>query len=110
MKFLIPIFFVFSTLPLVGADEEIEVLQDLISVTQKSLNAQKELLTALVKFKVARNAFVEEPTSRKLATILVKTAMVVYKKIEEEHLAHLFSSDFLTEIQFFNQLGTKPKP
>ncbi|MCH9626827.1 MAG: hypothetical protein S4CHLAM2_04580 [Chlamydiales bacterium] len=109
MKLLIPIFFVFSALPLL-ADEEIEVVQELIAVTQKNLQAQKELLTALVQFKQARHAFVEEPTSRKLATKLVKASMCVQKQIETEHLAHLFESDFLTELHFFNQLGTQQKP
>lgn len=110
MKFLIPIFFVFSALPLMAFDEEIEVVQELVAVTEKSLAAQKELLIALVKLKQARSAFIEDPTSRKLATDVVKAAMLVQRQIENEHLAHLFSSDFLTEIQFYNQLGKKPKP
>ncbi|MCC5832743.1 MAG: hypothetical protein JJU12_06855 [Chlamydiales bacterium] len=110
MKFLIPIFFVFSLLPLAAFDEEIEVVRDLISVTENSLAAQKELLTALVKLNQAKSAFIEEPTSRKLATDVVKAAMLVQKEIENEHLAHLFSSDFLNEIQFYNLLGKKPKP
>jgi mannose-1-phosphate guanylyltransferase len=91
-------------------DEEIEVVQELVAVTEKSLAAQKELLIALVKLKQARSAFIEDPTSRKLATDVVKAAMLVQRQIENEHLAHLFSSDFLTEIQFYNQLGKKPKP
>lgn len=110
MKLLIPIFFVFSSLSLDAFDDEIEVVQDLISITEKSLSAQKELLPALVRLKQARSAFIEEPTSRKLATDLVKAAMAVQKQIENEHLAYLFSSDFLTEVQFYNQLGRKPKP
>ncbi len=88
-----------------GADEDIEILRELISSTQKSLTAQKELLTALVKLKNARSAFIEDPESRKHATELVKAAILIQKQIENEHLAHLFSSDFLTEIHFFNQLA-----
>ncbi len=109
MKFLIPIFFVFSALPLF-ADEEIEVMQELILASQKNLRAQKELLTSLVKFKKARQAFVGEPTSRKLATDLVKASLIVQKQIENENLTHLFSSDFLTEIHFFNQVAKQQKP
>ena len=85
-------------------------MQELVVTTEKNLNAQKELLTALLKLKRTRAAFVEEPTSRKYATELVKAAVLVETKIEEEHLAHLFSSDFLTELHFFNQVGKQAKP
>lgn len=93
-----------------AANEEIQTMQELINLSQKNLNGQRELLTYLLQFNRAREAFIEEPTSAKLATDLVKSAMVVQRKIEKEHLAHLFSTDFLGEVQFYNQLGKQQKP
>lgn len=110
MRLLIPIFFVLSSIPLLSYDEEVLIVQELIKATQNNLKAQNELLSSLIKFKQARQAFIEDPTSRKLATLLVKTAMAVQNQIENEHLAHLFSQDFLSEIQFYNQLGMQQKP
>lgn len=94
----------------VALDPELEVMEELIQATQKSLKFQKNLFLSLIAFKEARASFVEDPTSRKKASVLVKAAKCVQKELEQDHLTHLFSPDFLHEIQFFNQLGTEPRP
>lgn len=108
MKFAILLFFAFTAFPLI-ADEEIETIQELIAVTEKNLTTQKKLLTALVQFKHARADFIAEPTSGQLATRLVKSAMQVQRQIEKEHLAYLFPTDFLSEMQFYTRVGNREK-
>lgn len=85
--------------------DEINTLTELINATKQNLHTQQNLLKMVIEFKQARNAFISDPSSAKLATLLVKKAMRVHQEIEKEHLTHLFSSSFLTEIIFFNQIG-----
>ena len=107
---LYPLFIFSAIIPLFGEatvvdQDEIEIVQSLIQATQKNLYEQQMLLKLVVEFKQTRASFVAQPTNRRLATALVKTAMSISRQIEQEHLTHLFSSDFLTEIRFFNQVG-----
>lgn len=104
------IFFLLMSSALHAADREVEIVEGLIHVTTQNLQAQHTLLVAITRFKEARVAFVEEPTSRLLATRLVRAATAVHQQIEQEHLSHLFEKDFLSEIQFFTQVGAQHKP
>lgn len=107
MKIVILLLFPFA---LFASDVELEVMEELITATQKSLKSQKALFLSLVAFKEARASFIEDPTSRKRASDLVKAARMVQIELDQDHLAHLFSADFLSEIKFFNQLGLQQKP
>jgi len=104
MKFLLVLAFLFSSL-LAAPQDEILVLEELINTTQSNLNAQQLLLKKMLEFKEAREAFLADPDSGKLATALVKRAMHLQAHLEKEHLAHLFSTDFLMELSFYNQVG-----
>ncbi len=92
--------------PLVAAPhDEVLVVEELIATTEKNLKAQEELLKQLHNYHSARDAFIADPESSKRATALVKRAMRLQTHIEQEHLSQLFSSDFLTELSFYNQVG-----
>ena len=104
MKFLLVTLLLFS--PLFAApQDEISVLEELIDTTKKNLEGQQALLKILFEFKEARDAFIQDPDSNRLATTLVKRAMRLQKQVEQEHLSHLFSADFLMELTFYNQIG-----
>lgn len=105
MKYFISIIFIFITIAGSSAEEDIITLQELIKTTQNNLKAQQELLASIIKFKEARKAFVDDPTSSKLATILVKRATEAKKQIQKENLHYLFSQDLLTELDFFNKVA-----
>lgn len=108
MKFLLS--FLLFSFPLIGAigqQDEIDLLRELIDTTKNNLDLQQELLRRVIEFKQARAAFSAEPTSTALAAKLVKSAMTLQKNLENSHLEHLFSSDLLTELAFFNQVGMK---
>ncbi len=93
----------FLGLPLFA--DEVQTLKELMSTTQKSLEGQERVLEALIAFQKARIDFVENSDNARLGTVLVKTAMLLQREAEREHLTHLFSPDFLYELQFFNQVG-----
>lgn len=107
-KLLLVSFFALSYLyadSSVVEQDEINTLTELINATKRNLHSQQNLLKMVIEFKQARSAFMNDPSSAKLATLLVKKAMCVHQEIEKEHLTHLFSSSFLSEIIFFNQIG-----
>ncbi|NGX61899.1 MAG: hypothetical protein K940chlam9_01390 [Chlamydiae bacterium] len=113
MTSLLSIFFSFLLLsPSLFAEfkTEIDVIEELVTATEKNLLFQKELLQSMQTFQRAREAFTKDPTSARLATILVKSATRLTRKIEEEHVAHLLSPEFLTEIQFFTLVGKEQLP
>ena len=104
MKSILLSLFLFS--PLFGAPhDEIIVIEQLIETTQKNLNAQQTLLKLLLEFDQAKGVYITDPDNGKLATALVKRAMRLHKHLEKERLHHLFPSDFLVELAFFNQVG-----
>lgn len=101
-----------TTFPLAGQNtiidpDEITILLELIETSKKNLEEQKKLLKLIVDFKKAREAFITEPTSVKLAALLVKSAAEVSNEIEKSQLSYLFPTDFMTEIRFFTQVGEK---
>ncbi len=95
----------FAASPTIREQDEIETVKQLIETTRKNLSGQEHLLNALIQFKKARLAFCSNPTSASLATSLVKQAMILSKELEAESLSYLFSSNFLSEVYFFNQVG-----
>ncbi|MCP5469541.1 MAG: hypothetical protein H7A36_03440 [Chlamydiales bacterium] len=96
-----------SFFPLKGDEEAIGVVKELIVTTERNLESQRRLLTYLEDFYKARDGFVQDSANAQLGASLVRAAMRVHKEMEEEHLAHLFSTEFLEEIRFFNQMGTR---
>jgi len=99
---LVSIIFTFATL---SAHEEVLVLEQLIETTQKNLHSQQELLRSLHAYHAARDSYFGDPDSSKRATLLVKKAMKLHTQLTRDHLHHLFSNDFLTELSFYNQVG-----
>lgn len=104
MKLLLASLLLSATLA-AAPHEEVLVIEQLIATTQKNLYSQEELLRTLNAYNTTRDAFIANPDSSKLATLLVKKAMRLQSHLEKEHLSHLFSSDFLTELSFYNQVG-----
>ena len=95
--------------PSIRDQDEITVLLELIEMSQKNLVEQQTLLKNILDFRKQRQAFVQEPTSNRLATALVRSAMRIQGEIDGNHLSHLFSKDFLTEVRFFAQGGQEKK-
>ena len=104
MKFILIALFLFASL-LAAPQDEILVIEQLIETTKKNLDSQERLLKSIQEFNQAREAFLSDLDNGRLATRLVKMAMQLHNYLEKEHLTHLFSSDFLQELTFYNQVG-----
>ncbi len=104
MKLLLATLLLSATLA-AAPHEEVLVIEELIATTQKNLRSQEALLQALNAYNHARDAYLADPDSSKRATLLVKRAMHLQSHLVREHLSHLFSPDFLTELAFYHQVG-----
>lgn len=91
--------------PSIQAQDEISVLEELISMTKKSLAEQETLLLEMKKYQFTRENFLENPDSPKWATLLVKASLALKKTMQTGNWAHLFSKDFLEEITFYTEVG-----
>ena len=91
------------------AEEALDTIKQLIATTEKSLDEQRSLLSLVEAFYQARALFVADSDDQKAAVTLVRAAMRVHRELENEHLSHLFSSEFLEEIRFFNQVGDRAR-
>jgi hypothetical protein len=107
---LVPLLFLFflNQSILATPQEEIATLEHLIETTRKNLENQQMILKLLRAYATAREAYLSDPDSGKLATALVKRAMALQQLMEKEHLLHLFDSDFLSEVAFYNKVGKHP--
>ena len=78
-------------------------------MTQNNLEAQQQLHKLMESYQKTREAFVDDSSSQKLAQNLVREAAQILQTIEKIHLSHLFSSDLMTEVRFFSQVGEQAK-
>lgn len=104
--------FIFLFSPLFASDptsvidrDEIEIIQELVKVTQQKLTSHEKLLQQVIQFKKIRMQFIADPNSRKLATALVRSAEKINAEIQLQQLYYLFNEQFLKEIRFFAQVG-----
>jgi ribosomal protein L28 len=85
----------------------VEVLEQSIERTQKNLETQKKIKDLLVELNSLKKRFVKNETSKEEAWRMVKVSANVLKLIENDHLEHLFSVEFLEELKVFSTYATK---
>jgi hypothetical protein len=95
-----------TTLPL-GEDDEVKVIDQLITVTTRQLETQKQMKELMVQFKKQREEFIQGNQTKSHASKMVRTARQIYEIITSNHLEHLFAKDYLDELTFFSSIAGK---
>lgn len=90
--------------------EEVNSLELLIESNEKRLVIQKELRDLMKVFQKQKEAFILGDETKSHAFSMVSNARQILGKIKEEHLAYLFSPDFLEELVFFSSIAGKSTP
>jgi 5,10-methylene-tetrahydrofolate dehydrogenase/methenyl tetrahydrofolate cyclohydrolase len=115
MKFIVSLFILLATSSLIYSAppqkkiEEVTLLEDLIEISKKNLEEEQKLLQSLNFFNEIKIAFVEKPTSGRLASQLVRAAMSLNKEVEKSQLAYLFTKELQEEIAFYCKVGVEAK-
>lgn len=92
---------------------ELATLDQLIAVTQRNVEAQRLLRCQLIDYQQLQTRYLRNPDDKDVLFRLIKTAQKAMNTIKNEELTHLFSSEFLSELNLFAQIGSKrgvPKP
>jgi hypothetical protein len=112
--FFIPILSALLLTPLAGhtkeapkskGDYEINTVTRLVTLTKKNLLSQEELLSQLKLYKEARKGYTKDQKNKKRAKAMVTLADSLLKQITHSSIEHLFTSDFIEELNFFAQFS-----
>ena len=96
--------------PVTSPKDEVSAVEELISVTKDKLAEEEKLKKLLLDFRLCRAQFSHNSESKELAFKLVSTARKILEIVKNEHLEHLFPSDYLEEITFFSSIAAKNQP
>lgn len=88
-------------------DHEIEMLDQLILVTQKNLERQKQLRAQLAEYLDLQARYIENTDDKELSIKLVRKAQQVLEGIQHQHLTHAFDQEFISELSFFAGIAQK---
>lgn len=94
-------------------NNEIVMLDNLIAVTEKSLEKQKALRDLIEHYNNTQKALLKNSDNKELLFRTVKLAQRVLESIQDNHLTHNFDSAFLSELTLLSQIAAKygePKP
>jgi hypothetical protein len=92
---------------------ELQTLDHIISMTKENLTAQKVVKQKVQYYYRLQQAYLANPDDRELLFRMVKTSFKLLEIINNNHLQHAFSDDFLHELDVFAQVAVKrgiPRP
>ncbi len=92
------------------AEDEVETMRHLIAVTEQQLAVQKQLRNVMAEFKKQKDRFFKGDQSNKHSFKMVKTASAILQIINDNHLQHLCSSEYLEELTLFSSIAGKNTP
>ena len=95
-----------TTLPL-SENDEMKIIDQMISATSRQLEMQKQMKELMMQFKKQREEFVQGNQTKSHAGRMVRTARQIYEMITSNHLEHLFAKDYLDELTFFSSIAGK---
>jgi len=85
----------------------VEAIEQLIASTQTRLEEERHLRRLLIQVQEEKEKFIKGEQTRACAARLSAAAQGAIQKIEQEHLHHLFSSEYMEELQFFSSIGDR---
>lgn len=90
-------------------EDPLTELNDLIESTEKLVARQKTLYRELEAYLDLRAQAVHDLDNKELVLKTAKAAKSALDIIKEEHLSHLFTNTFLSEMTLFAKLAGRPR-
>jgi hypothetical protein len=87
--------------------DEVAMMRHLITRTTEQLEMQRELLQWMQTFRAQKEAFVLGNENRAHVRAMVQNARRIFEHLIQKHLQHLFSQEYLDELQFFSSIAGK---
>lgn len=95
-----------TTLPL-SENDEMKIIDQMIVVTTRQLEMQKQMKELMMQFKKQREEFIQGNQTKSHAGKMVRTARQIYEMITSNHFEHLFAKEYLDELTFFASIAGK---
>lgn len=89
--------------------DEVAMMRQLITTTEQQLEMQRELLEWMLTFREQKQAFSSGNENKAHVRAMVQNARRLFESLAEKHLQHLFSREYLDELQFFSSIAGKNK-
>jgi len=89
---------------------EIQVVDDLIALTEAQLVVQKQVKELMIEFKKHRDLFEKGDQTKNQAYLMVKMASQLLGVIKDNHLQQIFSLPYMEELTFFSSIAGKNAP
>jgi hypothetical protein len=87
--------------------QEMQMLDQLITVTQKNLERQRDLRNQISEYLDLQARYIENTDDKNLSIQLVRKAKQVLEGIQQQHLTQAFDQEFLSELSFFANIAQK---
>lgn len=91
----------------VHEQDEVKIIEQLITVTAAQLETEKQLKELMLQFQKEREEFVQGNQTKAHTSRMVRTARQIYEIITAQHLEHLFAKDYVDELTFFSSIAGK---
>ena len=88
-------------------EDEIKIVEQLISSTKQQLEHQEHLKDLMIQFQKYKEEFTQGNQTKSHTAKLIRMAREIYELITTEHFEHLFAKDYLDELQFFSSIAGK---
>ena len=88
-------------------EDEIKVVDKLISATEEQLKKQQHLKELMLQFHKLKEEFIQGNQTKAHTSRLVRVARQIYEMIMANHFEHLFAKEYLDELQFFSSIAGK---
>lgn len=92
---------------------EVQTLNEIIAMTKESLKAQEIIRNKTKAYHQLQIAYLNDPEDRELLFRMVKSSYKLLELINNNHLRHVFTPEFLHELEVFAQVAVKrgiPRP
>lgn len=96
-----------SSLLAVSQSKEIEVVEGLIKLSECNVETQKNLRALILDYQTANANYIQNPDDRDSLLKTAKLALRTSQIIQDNHLEHLFTQEFMSELNLFAQIAKK---
>lgn len=94
-------------------DSQVAMLDHLIEMTERSLEATKEIRELVFNYEQVQAVFLKNQENKEVTVKMIRMAHQLLTKIQQHHLTQQFDADFISELSLFSKIATKkgiPKP
>lgn len=96
-----------ETEPALIAAQELQRLNNLMTITQQNLENQKKLQQLFMDYQQQQITYLQNSQDKELTLQMVRSAHRLLESIKANHLVQIFDTEFISQLTFFAQFAVK---